>query len=118
MQKTHAHTYRRDPKKPRQYIRLAMRARRLVNHLQLCFHLLLGSAAGSEGALFMCTQTCVYLSAHGSGVGPSFHVSVSVTVSGSAGQWNLGRPVAGDLLAVRKRVRVTVIPVLTEKPQI
>lgn len=119
-QKTHEHTYRRNKKKKqtRQYIHLAMRTQRLVNHLQLCFHLLLGSIAGSEGMLFMCTQTCVYLSTHSSWAELSFHVSVSVTVFWPAGQWNLGRPVTGDLLAVWKRTRVTVISVLTENKQI
>lgn len=117
-QKTHEHTYRRNQKKTRQYIHLAMRTQRLVNHLQLCFHLLLGSIAGSEGMLFMCTQTCVYLSTHSSWVELSFHVSVSVTVFWPVGQWNLGRPVTGDLLAVWKRTRVTVISVLTENKQI
>lgn len=61
----HVHTLiggtQKTTKKARQYFRLAMRVQRLANHLQLCFRLLLGSAAGSEGALFMCTQTCAYL---------------------------------------------------------
>lgn len=105
-------------KKTRQYIHLAMRTQRLVNHLQLCFHLLLGSIAGSEGMLFMCTQTCVYLSTHSSWVELSFHVSVSVTVFWPVRQWNLGRPITGDLLGVWKRTRVTVISVLTENKQI
>lgn len=80
------------------YINLAKRTWRLVNHLQLCFHLLLSFAAGSEGTLFMCMQTRVYLSTHGSWVELSFHVSGPVTVFWPAGQWNLGCSVTGDLL--------------------